>query len=203
MGYHGFFLSTSHLSLVLERARYGDLHVLHEELIEPTEIKARIPIIRRILYQVVSALEYLHSLHIAHRDIKPENILVSSLEPLNILVCDFGWATMASTSRTLCGTVEFVPPEMLESSKSYRPIYVDRWALGVLAHELLYDETPFARSFSGPPTLTGMKQVLSEFRGISIQDAASEFVHCLLQPVPRQRMSSKEALAHGFLAEIR
>ena len=46
--------------------------------------------IRKLIYQLISGLAYLHDLDIVHRDIKPENLLVSSQYELKI--CDFGFA---------------------------------------------------------------------------------------------------------------
>jgi len=47
-------------------------------------------VIRKLIYQIIKGLAYLHSLDIVHRDIKPENLLVSSRYDLKI--CDFGFA---------------------------------------------------------------------------------------------------------------
>ena len=47
-------------------------------------------IIRKLIYQIICGLAYLHQLDIVHRDIKPENLLVSSQYGLKI--CDFGFA---------------------------------------------------------------------------------------------------------------
>lgn len=46
--------------------------------------------IKEIAYQILKALQFLHSHSIIHRDVKPENLLVSSNGLLK--VCDFGFA---------------------------------------------------------------------------------------------------------------
>jgi serine/threonine protein kinase len=85
------------------------------------------------------ALKYCHQKHVIHRDIKPENLLlghqvtearvatsrVGNLSSNSVAsfalqgelkIADFGWSVHAPTSRrnTLCGTLDYLPPEMIE-----------------------------------------------------------------------------------------
>ena len=78
--------------------------------------------------EVVSALSYLHSLHIVYRsvspshsawenvnhsrDLKPENILLDSKGHIKIV--DFGLSKYVKhKTRSICGTPEYVAPEIL------------------------------------------------------------------------------------------
>ena len=56
----------------------------------------------------------MHSKHVIHRDIKPENLLLGYKGEIKI--ADFGWSVHAPSSRrtTLCGTLDYLPPEMIE-----------------------------------------------------------------------------------------
>ena len=65
--------------------------------------------------QVVLAIEYLHSLDIIHRDLKPENTLISN--DGYIKISDFGFAKYIKSHRTytLCGTPEYLAPEIIQS----------------------------------------------------------------------------------------
>jgi aurora kinase len=87
------------------------------------------------------ALAYLHRKHVIHRDIKPENILVSVSGEIKI--SDFGWSVHAPSQRrtTLCGTLDYLPPEMVEGRDHNEK--VDLWSLGVLAYEFLVGNPPF------------------------------------------------------------
>lgn len=90
------------------------------------------------------ALSYLHSKHVIHRDIKPENLLLGIDGQLKI--ADFGWSVHSptpSTSRrkTLCGTLDYLPPEMVEGKEHGEG--VDLWSLGVLMYEFLIGAPPF------------------------------------------------------------
>jgi serine/threonine protein kinase len=75
------------------------------------------------------------------RDIKPENLLLGLKGELKI--ADFGWSVHAPTNRrtTLCGTLDYLPPEMVEGREYGEG--VDRWSLGVLMYEFLVGQPPF------------------------------------------------------------
>jgi len=58
-------------------------------------------------------------------------------------IADFGFSVHAPNSRrtTMCGTLDYLPPEMIEGSAHDKN--VDIWSLGVLTYEFLVGKPPF------------------------------------------------------------
>lgn len=75
----------------------------------------------------------MHGLNIVYRDLKPENLLVGSDGYLKLT--DFGFAkVVVNRTYTLCGTPEYIAPEILLNKGHGKP--VDYWALGILIYEM-------------------------------------------------------------------
>ena len=103
----------------------------------------------------LSALEYLHLLHIIHRDIKPENLLFTANGTLK--VADFGLSIDITQERpvTRVGTLDYMAPEVVicpdkclpsdnkEKTHLHYTHLVDSWAVGVLGYELTVGRAPF------------------------------------------------------------
>ena len=77
--------------------------------------------------------------NVKYRDLKPENIIFD--EHGYIKLTDFGLAKQADISNTICGTPEYLAPEMLSGESHDKN--VDWWALGILIYELLAGIPPF------------------------------------------------------------
>lgn len=90
--------------------------------------------------QIVIIFQYLHSKDIVYRDLKPENLLLDHAG--NIKLTDFGFAKRVEyRTWTLCGTPEYIAPEVLMNKGHGKP--VDWWALGILIFEMLSGSPPF------------------------------------------------------------
>ncbi|CAO2038755.1 unnamed protein product [Urochloa humidicola] len=106
----------------------------------------------RVFHQLVSALDYCHSLGVYHRDVKPDNILVDGAG--NIIVADFGLSALADAGRreaplhTVCGTPMFIAPEVF-LHHGYDGAKADVWACGVVHFALAADRFPFNQRDTG------------------------------------------------------
>jgi len=90
--------------------------------------------------QISCIFEYCHNKNIVYRDLKPENILINADGYLKLT--DFGFAKIIEhRTYTLCGTPEYIAPEVLLNKGHGKP--VDWWTLGILIYEMIVGYPPF------------------------------------------------------------
>src|SRR5262245_40326699 len=98
----------------------------------------------RWLEQAGRALDAAHARGIVHRDVKPGNLLLD--REGNVHVADFGIASAAgmdslTMTGTVLGTAGYLPPEQAQGERATPAS--DRYALAVVAFELLTGSRPF------------------------------------------------------------
>ena len=187
---YGYFYDAKRIYLILEYSPGGELY---KRLTAKGRFSEKVS--ARYISDLALALQYCHLKHVIHRDIKPENLLIGAYQEVKI--ADFGWSVHAPTSRrnTLCGTLDYLPPEMVEGRDHDEQ--VDVWSLGVLLYEFLVGSPPFeAEGHSA--TYRRISRVDLRFpRGIP--EDAQDLIRRLLVKDPRKRMSLSSIPTHPWV----
>ena len=191
--FFGFFHDETRVYLILEYAAQGELYKVLQHKGHFSEADTA-----NYISQLARALDYCHSKHVIHRDIKPENLLVGLNGDLKI--ADFGWSVHAGNDRrnTLCGTLDYLPPEMVEGVPHSHQ--VDVWSLGVLCYEFLYGVPPFEAAGHSDTYRRILKVDLHFPEKPHVSEGAKDLIRKLLQRQPEQRLPLKELLLHPWIA---
>jgi len=190
----GYFYDESRVYLILEYAPRGELYKSLQK-----QEHGRFAESQAALYisQMADALTYCHSKKVIHRDIKPENLLLDVGG--NIKIADFGWSVHAPNSRraTMCGTLDYLPPEMIEGSTHDEK--VDLWSLGVLTYEFLVGKPPFEAE-SNNDTYRRITKVDLRFPA-HLSTEAKDLISRLLRKEPSDRLCLEEVAAHPWITK--
>ncbi len=158
-----------------------------------------------IIKNLLEAVAYLHENDIVHRDIKPENILFESTRddsPTRLI--DFGLSRThrdgeAPMSNPV-GTAYYMAPELLEGAYDKS---CDVWSIGTIAYIVLCGYPPF-NGESDPDIFDAIRKGKFQYPSKAWSDksqAAKDFIECLLQMDPKERMTAREALEHPWIVK--
>ncbi|XP_010868668.1 serine/threonine-protein kinase DCLK1 isoform X2 [Esox lucius] len=189
----------SELYLVMELVKGGDLFDAITSSNKYTERDAS-----GMLYNLASAIKYLHNLNIVHRDIKPENLLVYEHQDgrKSLKLGDFGLASLVDGLLYLvCGTPTYVAPEII--AETGYGLKVDIWAAGVITYILLCGFPPFRcedQDILLDQILLGQLDFPSpSWDNVSV--AAKELITGMLQVDVEQRYTAVQVLDHPWVSD--
>uniref|UniRef100_A0A671NZU8 Serine/threonine-protein kinase DCLK2 n=1 Tax=Sinocyclocheilus anshuiensis TaxID=1608454 RepID=A0A671NZU8_9TELE len=193
----------SELYMVMELVKGGDLFDAITSSNKYTERDAS-----GMLYNLASAIKYLHSLNIVHRDIKPENLLVYEHQDKSksLKLGDFGLATVVDGPLyIICGTPTYVAPEIV--AETGYGLKVDIWAAGVITYILLCGFPPFRGSTDDQEAF--FDQILMGQLDFplpywdNVSDSAKALITCMLQVEVDQRYTALQVLDHPWVNDDR
>jgi serine/threonine-protein kinase len=144
----------------------------------------------RWLEEAALSLDSAHAVGVVHRDVKPGNLLLDDERELH--VADFGIATAAglesfTQTGTILGTVGYLSPEQAEGKPATAAS--DRYALAVVAFELLTGSRPFARDSPAAEVAAHAYGVVpaASGRARSVPAAADPVFRTALEKQPERR----------------
>ena len=214
----------NHLYIIMEFVPCGDLQGYLDDHRVLTEDQGR-----GMSLQVLSALAYLHDYKITHRDIKPDNILLSSKDPFEVKLSDFGLSKVVQNKdtflKTFCGTLLYCAPEVFPHYSKHATVKgqkrrrgarsqteahsysqsVDTWSYAAVLWFSLCNKPPF----EGVADQTGLAMFnkimetrldISPLKFEGVSDAGIDLLCKMLNTDPSQRPSERQCLTHPWLA---
>ncbi|KAG0667228.1 Cell cycle serine/threonine-protein kinase cdc5/MSD2 [Rhodotorula mucilaginosa] len=151
------------------------------------------PEARFYLTQLVGACDYMHANSVIHRDLKLGNLMLD--QNMNLRVGDFGLAALV---KTICGTPNYIAPEILFDQQGGHSFEVDIWSIGVILYTLLIGRPPFQTKDVKAiyKKIRDNSYAFPEDHSLSVE--AVDLISWILRPNPTDRPTLSEILAHPW-----
>ncbi|KAH7878481.1 kinase-like domain-containing protein [Lentinula edodes] len=158
---------------------------------------------RFFLVQIIGACHYMHIHQVIHRDLKLGNIFLDG--KMNIKVGDFGLAALIENpgerKKTICGTPNYIAPEVLFDTANGHSFEVDTWSIGVILYTLVIGRPPFQTK--------DVKAIYKRIRDNAyefpterpISQASQQLIQSILAPKPQERPALLDVVHDDFFTK--
>ena len=191
-----YFEDNENVYILLELCKSKTLN----ELLKKRKILSELEV-KYYLFQILNAVKYMHKSKVIHRDLKLGNLFLSA--SLEIKIGDFGLATRVEydgeRKHTVCGTPNYIAPEILENKSTGHSYEVDYWAIGVIVYTLLIGRPPFETDDVKETYKKINANIYSFPPHVYISEVAKDFIQKILVTNPSNRLTPDMMLSHPFM----
>lgn len=192
------FRNSEYVFLVLELCERGAL----DELLKRNG-KLKEKYVSKFVQQLTHGLIYLHNtMSVVHRDLKLGNLFLDN--QLNLKIGDFGLSAIIKDGekrKTVCGTPNYIAPEVLFGKAGGHSFEADVWSVGVIIYTLLVGTPPFQQK----SVEAIYKQIeLNKYifpPDCDLSSDAIDLISKILTSNPQDRPDLNQILEHKFLQQ--
>ena len=154
------------------------------------------------IYELVQGLIYLRNERVIHRDLKLGNLFLGP--EMELKIGDFGLAAKLDYDEekktTICGTPNYIAPEILDNHQKGHSFQVDVWSLGVVMFTMLVGKPPF-EDVDVKSTYQRIRDNAYAFPDtLYISSTAKNLIQSILRHDPKSRPTILEILKHPWFA---
>lgn len=157
------------------------------------------PEAKYFLTQIMGGVMYMHDIGVIHRDLKLGNIFLH--QNMSIKIGDFGLAALLTSEndrkKTICGTPNYIAPEVLFGTEQGHSYEVDVWSVGIILYTMIVGKPPF-QSKDVDTIYNRIKHNDYSFPPDSASPEAKELIAALLHHEPTKRPKLDHALSYEF-----
>mmetsp|Transcript_88179 Transcript_88179/g.175086 ORF Transcript_88179/g.175086 Transcript_88179/m.175086 type:complete len:551 (+) Transcript_88179:117-1769(+) len=196
------FEAQHRLDLVMECMEGGELfdRIANKKGVFPEEDAAD------AIWQMLLAVNYIHTRGIVHRDLKLENFMYVNKDGNILKLIDFGFSKLwdPNSNKTMgltVGTLSYMAPEVIKHCYTSQ---CDMWSLGVIAFSLLMGYMPFSGSaHQQSASIERGKYLIKPAKWDALSAQAQDFLTSLLQVDHEKRLNAEAALKHQWITTMK